>query len=120
MAWRVRGGGGGAAANLGSMQTVDNKEEEDCKAAGQTHCQRLRPQGSERSMKSLHALGHQIWNYRCGTDASGNGSCVLVVELSSVFSVSWKKEIKTKERPCNFVSLDSVNKKILCWRRELE
>lgn len=70
-------------------------------------------------MKSLHGLGHQIWNYRCGTDASGNESCVLVVELSSVCSVSRKKRKKEKETPCNFVSLDNVSKQIECWWNEL-
>lgn len=41
-------GEGGETANLGNMQTVNNKEES---AAGQAHCQRPEPQGSEHQWK---------------------------------------------------------------------
>lgn len=55
--------GWGCTANLGNMQTVNNQVE---RAAGQAHCQRLEPQGSQRSMKcSLTQspdLKLQMWN----------------------------------------------------------
>lgn len=55
--------GWGCIANLGNMQTVNNQEQ---RTAGQAHCQRLQPQGSQRSMKCSWTqspdLKLQMWN----------------------------------------------------------